>query len=298
MNFGIKRLPAVVVAMILSYHPMYVGNENRLCAGRDPGPEDRAAMERAAAIILPQGCREPLYRMAAGICPHVFPDYAARFRYPGKIGQVRLFRNQGAPHPETTAFSSAADFRDRCSSGRCRSPGGFPAVFKLDGGGEGENVRRLDGPDDLKTAVEAAERAERNGRPGFLIQRWVPGGNRTLRVAVIGDTLRSYWRVQDDPTEFLAGLAGGGRIDPAGLPETQAVGRGAVAAFCRKTGINLAGFDLLFENGQPLFLEINYFFGRKGLGDSAGFYPLLIDAIDHWLRDRGLTPAFQHDVDF
>ncbi|MFP4308374.1 MAG: RimK family alpha-L-glutamate ligase [Desulfococcaceae bacterium] len=289
---------AVVISMILSYHPMYVGNENRLCAGRDPGPEDRSAMERAGAVILPQGCREPLYWMAAEACPHVFPNYAARFRYPGKVGQAGLFRNQNAPHPETMAFSSAFDFRNRCRRGQCRPPGGFPAVFKLDRGGDGENVLRLDGPVDLETAVSIAERTERDGRPGFLLQRWVPGGNRTLRVAVIGNVYRSYWRVGDDPAEFKAGLADGGRIDFHGRPGLQTVGRKTVADFCRKTGINLAGFDLLFENDRPLFLEINYFFGRKGLGGSAGFYPLLIDAIHRWLRDRGLTPAFQHDVDF
>lgn len=277
---------------------MYVGNENRLCAGRDPGPEDRAAMEGAAAIVLPQGCREPLYRMASASCPHVFPDYEVRFRYPGKVGQARLFRNQSVPHPETVTFSSVAAFRDQTSRALFFPPGGFPAVFKLDGGGEGENVWRLDGPGDLEIALKTAERAERDGRPGFLLQRWVPGGNRTLRVAVIGDTLRSYWRVQDDPAEFRAGLAGGGRIDPSGFPQAQKAGRKAVADVCRKTGINLAGFDLLFENGQPLFLEINYFFGRKGLGGSEGFYPLLIDAIHRWLRNLGLTPAFQHDVDF
>lgn len=284
--------------MILSYHPMYVGNKNRLCAGRDPGPEDRAVMERAAAIILPQGCRESLYRMASEACLHVFPDYAARFRYPGKVGQVRLFQALAAAHPETMPFSSVAVFRSQIPKTDFSPPGGFPCVFKLDGGGEGENVWRLDGSGDLQTALETAERAERNGRSGFLIQRWVPGGNRTLRVAVIGDTCRSYWRVQDDPAEFRAGLAGGGRIDPSGLPRAQEAGREAAADFCRKTGINLAGFDLLFENNRPLFLEINHFFGRKGLGGSAGFYPLLIDAIDRWLRDRGLTPAFQHDVDF
>jgi ribosomal protein S6--L-glutamate ligase len=284
--------------MILSYHPMYVGDENRLCAGRDPGPEDRAVMERAAAIILPQGCGEPLCRMASAACPHVFPDYAARFRYPGKIGQTRLFRDRNVPHPETAAFPSAAAFRDRHPCGEFHPPGGFPAVFKLDGGGDGENVRRLDGPGDLQAALETAQRAERDGRSGFLVQKWVPGGNRTLRVAVIGDTFRSYWRVQDDPAEFRAGLAGGGRIDSSGLPRAQQAGREAVADFCRKTGINLAGFDLLFENGQPLFLEINYFFGRGGLGGSRGFYPILIDAIHRWLRNLGLTPAFQHDVDF
>ena len=65
--------------MILSYHPIIEGDANRLCAGRDPGPEDLAAMETADAILLPQGCRESLYRAARNACPLVFPNYDARF---------------------------------------------------------------------------------------------------------------------------------------------------------------------------------------------------------------------------
>ncbi|MDP3282844.1 MAG: hypothetical protein Q8M56_00245, partial [Desulfobacterales bacterium] len=59
--------------------------------------------------------------------------------------------------------------------------------------------------------------------------------------------------------------------------------------FCRKTGINLAGFDFLFSsenyyNEEPLFLEINYFFGRKGLGGSEKFYTILNREIRKWLK--------------
>lgn len=283
--------------MILSYHPMYVGDENGLCAGRDPDASDRAAMDRADAIVLPQGCRESLYRMATAACPAVFPDYAVRFRYPGKTGQARLFRERGFPHPETAVFASVSDFRRWKASGR-KLAGGFPAVFKLDWGGEGENVWRVDGPAALDDALARAEIAERDGRPGFLMQRWIPSGRRTLRVAVIGDAIRSYWRVQDDPAAFGAGLARGGRLDRDGDPSVQRRGREAVREFCDWTGVNLAGFDLLFEGETPLFLEINYFFGRRGLGGSDAYYRLLVAAIDRWLTEQGMTPPIQHEEDF
>ena len=63
----------------------------------------------------------------------------------------------------------------------------------------------------------------------------------------------------------------------------------AVEGFCRRTGINVAGFDILFNRTRnpdtPLFLEINYYFGRRGLGGSLRFYGLLEQAADRWLAD-------------
>ena len=62
--------------------------------------------------------------------------------------------------------------------------------------------------------------------------------------------------------------------------------------FGRQTGINLAGFDFLFNTAaidtgeiQPLLLEINYFFGRRGLGGSDTFYRLLESEIEKWLEN-------------
>ena len=73
--------------MILSFHPCFEADINIICAGREPDHNDSAAMRSAAAVILPQGCREALYRMAKQNCAHVFPNYDARFEYPGKTGQ-------------------------------------------------------------------------------------------------------------------------------------------------------------------------------------------------------------------
>lgn len=60
-----------------------------------------------------------------------------------------------------------------------------------------------------------------------------------------------------------------------------------VGRFCEKTGINLAGVDLLFPSDRtldPLFLEINYFFGRRGLGGSDRWYAILNAEIETWLK--------------
>jgi ribosomal protein S6--L-glutamate ligase len=61
-----------------------------------------------------------------------------------------------------------------------------------------------------------------------------------------------------------------------------------VKNLCKKTGINLAGFDVIFapvkEYTKPLMLEINYFFGRRGLGGSDAFYEILSREIHNWLE--------------
>jgi len=61
-----------------------------------------------------------------------------------------------------------------------------------------------------------------------------------------------------------------------------------VKNFCSKTGINLAAFDVLFDRSQPepqpLLSEINFLFGRKGLGGSLSFYGLLNQAVHQWTR--------------
>jgi len=78
--------------MILSFHPCFEADKNILCAGRDPDLDDLAAIKLADAVILPQGCKKSLYEMAEQNCEHVFPDYKARFSFPGKTGQIKLFQ--------------------------------------------------------------------------------------------------------------------------------------------------------------------------------------------------------------
>ncbi len=281
--------------MILSFHPCYEGDENRLCAGRDPGEAEREAMRKAFAVILPQGCRESLYRMAKDACPHVFPDYEARFAYPGKTGQIRLFQKIGTLHPRSLVFSNSADFYQRYGKKKAALPLSFPLVLKRDWGGEGEGVFLVDTDDALWEMAMAGKGVAGPGESPFLVQEYLPPGNRSLRVVVIGEILCSYWRIQPDPGMFLANLAAGGVVDAEADPDLQKAGREAALKLCRKTGINLAGFDLLFQDKgfgpKSVFLEINYFFGRKGIGGSDRYYRILTQAIDRWLSGLGLEKA-------
>ncbi len=278
--------------MILSFHPCFSGDHFRLCAGREPDAADLAAIRAADAVVLPQGCRESLCTMARQHCDHVFPDYAARFAWPGKLGQIRLFREMKVPHPKTESFRTIGEYRDRYGAGDRPPDTGFPAVFKFDWGGEGDNVFCIGSHNDLRAALERAVRYEQTGQKGFLLQRYVPGGERTLRVTVIGNTYRAYWRQPEETGGFYATVSRGGRIDQDADPLRKDRAITAVRDFCRNTGINLAGFDLIFSRDDPaetpLFLEINYYFGRRGLGGSEAFYDLLLQEIHQWISDIGL----------
>ncbi|MBW2647857.1 MAG: glutathione synthase [Deltaproteobacteria bacterium] len=277
--------------MILSFHPCIEGDVNILCAGRPPGDEDVEAAKKARAIILPQGVTEQLYRLCRIHCPHVFPNYDARFDYPGKLGQSRLFQENKVSFPPTVAFSDINAYQETFEKGKANTlPFDFPFVLKLNEGGEGEGVFLLENQNDLDTALGNVAQAERSGQKGFIVQAHIPNEGRTLRVVVIGEQFFSYWRIQEDKDVFQSNLRTGARIDHHLAPESQEAAIGAARNFCRSTGINLAGFDFLFPQDasepQPLFLEINYFFGRRGLGGSFKFYALLEKAVEEWLAHK------------
>jgi ribosomal protein S6--L-glutamate ligase len=275
--------------MILSFHPNIVAHENILCAGRMPDASDEKAIRRADAVILSQGCSEALYRMCVKHCTQVFPNYDCRFDFPGKLGQARLFQQTQSRFPKTHLFHSVGAFQALWPKG---SPIGLPVVFKSNWGGEGETVFFVDSTSDLTECLARAATEERAGHAGFLIQEFIPTGGRDLRVVIMGRKMYSYWRFREPNTGFLTNLGAGGEIDHEFAPDLQERGKAAVADFCGRTKIDLAGFDLLFpsqeRDPEPLFLEINYFFGRKGLGGSFRYYELLDQAVNEWLVERGM----------
>lgn len=273
--------------MVLSFHPCFVGDRNRICAGREPDNKDLAVIREASCVILPQGCRAALHEMARQNARHVFPDYTARFRYPGKLGQIRLFRETGAPHPETRLFETLQDFYDPAPA---TAPAAFsyPYIFKFNWGGEGDTVFAVHTAADLEQLLRKAADFESGGRFGFLTQAYLPPGNRVLRVIVIGTRFIAYWRVQPETDQLVFSLKTGATIDAAADPALREAGINVVKNFCAQTRINLAGFDLLFSGGvdaqKPYLIEINYFFGRRGIGGSERYYALLNTEIRRWLN--------------
>jgi ribosomal protein S6--L-glutamate ligase len=277
--------------MILSFHPIFEADRNIICAGRPPDESDLKAIRKARAVILPQGCRLDLYRMARENCGHVFPDLRVKFDYPGKLGQMRFFRENRVPHPLTFGFESLNAFEQDGFPEDLA----YPLVFKFDWGGEGETVFAVPSESRLVELLEMARRFEASGQRGFLLQEMIPGTNRSLRIAVVGRRLVSYWRVGDEKKAFGTSLSRGGLMDHQSDPRLQAAARDAVAALCRRSHINLAGFDLIFgpqspagAAARPLFLEINWFFGRRGFGGSEAYYRLLMGEIEAWIDGLNL----------
>lgn len=288
MESGFSNVAAFRILMILSYHPCFIADENRLCAGRRPDRSDLAAIRAAKAVILPQGCMQPLYQMARQNCPRVFPNYDVRFKYPDKTGQIRLFKRTGISHPFSVVFENMAAYESLANPDQLPDGLVFPLVFKYAWGGEGKTVYLIQNRNDLKKQLNNAAIFEKSGQNGFLLQTFIPTAGRVLRVVRIGEISISYWRIAQDPDRFPINLATGGIIDHHTDPDLQRDAVTITEQIHRRTGINLAGFDFIFpaneKSTRPLLLEINYFFGRKGLGGSDAYYDLLIEQIRKWIQ--------------
>ena len=273
--------------MILSFHPCIDADLNAIVAGRAPGPEEEAMVKEADAIILAQGVRKDLYDLCRRYADRVFPNYDLRFQCPGKIGDILLFRTALIPHPKTFLFQNVADYHSNFPAGEDRFPFPFPFLVKGNYGGEGRMVYRIHSEQEMQNILNQLKAMESSGTRGFIAQQWIDHGGRDVRVVVLHDRLISYWRVQKDPQQFLTNLSAGGTIDLCSDHHLLEKCEDIVHHFCKQTGINLAGIDLMFdkndESQKPLFLEINYWFGRKFFGSSEVYYAELKRAVKRWL---------------
>jgi ribosomal protein S6--L-glutamate ligase len=227
--------------------------------------------------------------MAKDNCKNIFPNYDARFDYPGKTGQIYLFQKTDTAHPESKIFPSLSHLCD--SNGDIINEQllfTYPFVLKLDWGGEGETVYLVKTITELKVFIKKIEAYEKSGQQGFILQKFIESGNKSLRTVVIGNKMISYWRIQKNQNKFCAGLSQGATIEFDTEPTLINLAEKKTKEFCNKTGINLAGFDFIFssndKDNKPLFLEINYFFGRSGIGGSEKYYKILNKEIKNWLK--------------
>ncbi len=272
-------------APVVSFHPMLQGDKfywDRGILGQDMAK----VLRSAKAVLLPQTVSRELYSLCRNLCPRVFPNYDLRFQWEGKIGDSMLFWTFRVPHPRTLIFPRIEALAgSHPEMGHSPKLPGYPFVLKGATGGEGRQTYLVKNEDDLCSALDSIKHLEWQGMPGFVIQEYIEGLERDLRVVVIGRTIKSYWRI--NPGGFYKNVAMGGEVDTESDPELRAVGMDMVKDLCLRTGINLAGFDLIFPAGSqtPLFLEINYTFGRTGLGGSDAFYSLLAQEVGHWLSN-------------
>ncbi|KPK00280.1 MAG: glutathione synthase [Desulfobacterales bacterium SG8_35] len=269
---------------VLSLHPVIAGDAFYW----DRGVWDKDlfnTIQDAAAVILPQTVAKELYCLCTKMCQNVFPNYDLRFQWEGKIGDTLAFWTYGVRHPHTLVFPKVETLLGDHPDVDHRVPElpAYPFVLKGARGGEGRQVWLIENEAELGVKLQTLLQFELQGGSGFVIQEYMAALERDLRVVVIGDQVFSYWRTAQG---FLHNVARGGAIDAESDQDLQETGREKVRQFCRRSGINLAAFDLVFPAGEvdPVFLEINYTFGRTGLGGSEKFYTLLRAAVDSWLQ--------------
>jgi len=275
--------------MILSFHPRVNGDVNlRLTLKGLFSDKEAGLIASARAIVVTQSIKAHQYEFCRAHSSRLFPDYTHRFAFEGKYANIRLFRKFNAPHPETVCYESVEDFKVRhFKDHEPLMP--FPFVLKGDRGGGGWAVFLIRDQRDLMERLEILGDKRLHATLRFIAQAFVPHGGRDLRVVVIGRIIKAYWRCQYKPGEFRNNVGRGAVINYDLDPELRKKGIRCVEDFCLKTGINLAAFDVLFDRSQPepkpLLSEINFLFGRKGLGGSPRFYELLNQAVQQWARE-------------
>jgi ribosomal protein S6--L-glutamate ligase len=279
--------------MILSFHPCFVADVQIILGDRALGPEELSLMARADAIILPQGCSHALYRACRNSRASLFPDYGARFQYPGKVGQSRLFKEMNWAHPETRIWPSVEEWKNFCRQ-TGTLPHRIPFLLKADRSHEGDGIFVIRDGASLEAALRSLLLSERSGACGFISQDLIPSNGNVLRAVVMGKKVTTYWKRSASPDEIITTISRGASLDEKWRPGLQERGIVEVRGFCAASGINLAAMDFVFPladpDPQPLILEINYYFGRRGLGGSLRYYRLLYTAIQEWLSENGLDP--------
>jgi ribosomal protein S6--L-glutamate ligase len=174
-------------------------------------------------------------------------------------------------------------------------PHSFPFFVKADEGHEGEGIFLITDPGAFDFVLENLASWEKTGQAGFISQEIVQTNGNVLRVVILGRQTIPYWKRPDDPGESVITVSRNARVDRWWRKDLQKKGRFEARRISKRTGIDLAAVDFVFSMGdpdpQPLCLDINYYFGRRGLGGSLNYYRLLHNAIKEWLRKRGFDPG-------
>lgn len=279
--------------MILSFHPVIDADQQIIFGSRSLNDEDMSLIRKADVILLPQTCRYALYKACQGSSGQIFPNYQARFQYSGKMGQSLLFKEKELPSPKSHEWTAVTEFEDYVKSeGPC--PHERPFFLKTNRGHEGEGIYLVEDQETLAKAMNQLQGLEKTGTFGFISQEFIQTQGNVLRTVILNKSIMTYWKRSQTPEEIITTINRGAKIDGEWRKDLQEKGRQATNRLMGKTGINLAAVDFVFDftrhDPEPLFLEINYSFGRRGLGGSENYYGLLFQSIRDWLSEKGFDP--------
>ncbi len=243
-------------------------------------PEVLSALEAAEAVILPQTVSPEFYFFVRRLGKRVFPDYDLRFSFPGKIGQILLFKALSLPHPETLCVPRICAFGPHPGAAEIRLPEP-PFVVKGNHGHEGREIFLVESPSDWEEALSRLKAWEASGRFGFLIQEYLPW-DYDLRVVVIGKRRLCFWR----RGRFRKNLVQEGEAAECPDAELEARALSVVERLCEASGLNLMAVDLLFrpETGEVFLNEINFVFGLRLIGGEERFRAYLSEAVAEFLK--------------
>ena len=279
--------------MILSFHPCIDADLQIILGDRHLNAKDLKMISSADAVILHQGMVGPIFEACRNAGVKIFPDYKMRFKYPGKMGQSRLFGDFDLPHPKTSCLETVAAYLQGNPEIDVLLQQG-PFVMKANMSHEGEGVFLVKDEDSFHEALRRFTLKERAGVKGFVVQKFIPCGGNVLRSVIMGKDIISYWKRPGSQGQQITTISKGALIDKAWQPGLLKMGEKCGRFLMEKTGINLAAVDFLIPSSgrdrSPLFLEINYYFGRKGLGGMENYYRLLFQAVQEWLMDLNLDP--------
>ncbi len=279
--------------MILSFHPCFNADVQIILGSRPLDSNHLKLIRKAKGIILPQALQADFYQACSGSDALLFPNYEMRFRYPGKIGQSLMFRDYGFPHPETFRWNELKDFKKKRPSTQT-FPHKKPFFIKDDRTHEAECVHLVKDGHSLSEALSSLELRAGSNSSGFITQDYVPSNGNVLRAVIIGKKFITYWKRPSRPGQVITTISRGAIIDHHWRPELQAKAEGQARSLSKKARINLAAIDFVFDlsdkKPEPLFLEINYYFGRRGLGGTEKYYRLFYQAVQDWLKEAGLNP--------
>jgi ribosomal protein S6--L-glutamate ligase len=280
--------------MILSFHPCIDADLQIILGDRHLSAKDLKMIFSADAVILHQGMVGPIFEACRSAGVKTFPDYKMRFKYPGKIGQSRLFRDFELPHPKTACWETVAAYLQANPEVKTLLQQ-RPFVMKANMSHEGEGVFLVKDEDSFHAGLHRLTLKERAGVKGFVVQEFIPCGGNVLRSVIMGKNIISYWKRPGRYGQEITTISKGALIDKTWQPWFLKMGKECGRLLTEKTGINLAAVDFLIPSSgkdpSPIFLEINYYFGRKGLGGMENYYRLLFQAVQEWLMDLNLDPG-------
>ena len=274
--------------MILSFHPCFTADHQIILGARPLDEEDRRLIRSAHAVILPQGRVDGVFNECQNSKTPMFPNYDMRQTYPGKVGQSRLFQKFQLPHPRTFRWERVDALKKLP-----KPPHEFPFVVKDNRSHEARGVFVAKNSDSLKAAMGFLALKEGVENKGLVTQDFVASRGNVLRAVIMGKRILTYWKRPASPGQVITTISKGALIDHEWKPELQEKGMNQARVLTKRTGINLAAVDFVFPLSEaapePLFLEINYYFGRRGLGGMDAYYRLLFRAIQDWLKTIGLN---------